>query len=53
MIPMVFAILRYRRKPSVWRGLTVIAMTLLSGYVAFWDFMLVYVVGFLTGGVVK
>ena len=30
-----------------------IAMLLLSGYVAFWDFILVYVVGFLTGGVMK
>jgi len=28
----------------------VIAMLLLSGYVALWDFILVNVVGFLTGG---
>ena len=28
----------------------VIAMLLLSGYVALWDFILVYVVGHLTGG---
>ena len=29
MVPLVWAILRYRRKSTVWRGLTVIGMTLL------------------------
>ena len=42
----------FKRYKELWDStlVVVIAMLLMAGYVAFWDFMLVNIVGALTGG---